>query len=53
MLVLPQPAVDLDQEAINVLTIAEIWGMIAHFLTFLIEIYLICSPGTLRFICLD
>ncbi len=32
MLVLPQPAVDLDQEAINVLTIAEIWGMIARFL---------------------
>ena len=32
MLVLPQPAVDLDQEAIHVLTIAEIWGMIARFL---------------------
>ena len=33
MLVLPQPTVDLDQEAINVLTIAEIWGMIAHLLS--------------------
>ena len=43
-------ALDLDQEAINVLTIGEIWGMIAHFLTFLSEILLICSPGTLRFI---
>ena len=32
MLVLPQPVVDLDQEAINVLSIAEIWGMIARFL---------------------
>jgi hypothetical protein len=32
VLVLPQPVVDLDQEAVNVLTIAEIWGMIARFL---------------------
>ena len=45
MLVLPQPVVDLDQEAVNVLTIAEIWGMIARFL---IENHLICSPGMLR-----
>jgi hypothetical protein len=36
--VLPQTALDLNQEAINVFTIAEIWGMIAHLLTFLIEI---------------
>ncbi len=30
--VLPQPAVDLDQEAIDVHTSAEIRGMIARFL---------------------
>jgi hypothetical protein len=30
--VLPQPAVDLDQEAIDVLTNAEIRGMIARLL---------------------
>jgi len=58
--VLPQPAVDLDQEAINALTIADIWGTIARILyrncphslsklpAFFIEIDLICSPGILR-----
>ena len=35
-----------DQEAINVLTIAETWGMIARFLT---RFHLIWSPGALRF----
>ena len=32
VLVLPLTALDLDQEAINVLTIPEIRGMIARFL---------------------
>ena len=46
MLVLPQPVVDLDQEAVNVLTIAEIWGMIARFLNRnLLDLF----PGWLRF----
>jgi hypothetical protein len=46
VLVLPQPVIDLDQEAIKVFTIAEFSGMIARFL---MEFHLICSPASLRF----
>jgi hypothetical protein len=46
VLVLRQPAVDLDQEAIKMLGIAEIWGGLPAFLK---EFHLISFSQTLLF----